>query len=148
MPRTFVKQLTVPGTVVEQVFQVPAKSLRTSRKGSLFITARLRDRTGEVPAVMWDATEALFAAIPQDGYALVQGRVDTYNDAPQVVIEAMRPARDDEVTLADFLPTGPGDPDVHLARLKEILLEVRRRTQWSGPTTRATCAPKTSSRRT
>jgi len=126
MPRTFVKQLTVPGTVVEQVFQVPEKSLRTSKKGSLFITARLRDRTGEVPAVCWDATEALFAAIPQDGYALVQGRVDTYNNAPQVVIEAMRPARDDEVTLADFLPTGPGDPDEHLARLKEILQEVRR----------------------
>jgi len=124
MPRTFIKQLTVPGTTVEQVFQVAEKSLRTSRKGSLFITARLRDRSGEMPAVMWDATEALFAAIPQDGYALVQGRVDTYNDAPQVVIEAMRPARDEEVTLADFLPTGPGDPEAHLARLKEILGEV------------------------
>jgi len=126
MPRTFVKQLTVPGTSVEQVFQVAEKSLRTSRKGSLFITARLRDRTGEMPAVCWDATEALFAAIPQDGYALVQGRVDTYNDAPQVVIEAMRPAREEEVTLADFLPTGPGDPEAHLARLKEILEKVER----------------------
>ncbi|MFO8014124.1 MAG: OB-fold nucleic acid binding domain-containing protein [Phycisphaerae bacterium] len=126
MPRTFVNQLTVPGTSVEQVFQVAEKSLRTTRKGGLFIMARLRDRTGEMPAVMWDATEALFAAIPQDGYALVQGRVDTYNDAPQVVIEAMRPARDEEVDLADFLPTGPGDPEQHLSRLKEILDGVER----------------------
>jgi len=126
MPRTFVNQLTVPGTSVEQVFQVAEKSLRTTRKGGYFITARLRDRTGEIPAVCWDATEALFAAIPQDGYALVQGRVDTYKDAPQVVIEAMRPARGEEVDLSDFLPTGPGDPEAHLARLKEILALVRR----------------------
>jgi len=126
MPRTFVNQLTQPGTSVEQVFQVAEKSLRTTRKGGHFITARLRDRTGEMPAVCWDATEALFAAIPQDGYALVQGRVDTYNDAPQVVIEAMRPARQEEVDLADFLPTGPGDPEAQAARLKEILDTVER----------------------
>jgi len=126
MPRTFVNELTVPGTVVEEVFQVPEKNLRTTRKGSHFITMRLRDRTGELPAVMWDATEALFAAIPQGGYALVKGRVDTYNDAPQVVVEAMRPARDDEVAPSFFLPAGPGDPEVQLARLREVMDEVQR----------------------
>ena len=126
MPRTFLNQLTVPGTVVETVFQVPEKSLRTTRKGTLFITMKVRDRTGELPAVMWDATEALFAAIPQGGYALVKGHVDTYNDAPQVVVEAMRPARDDEVTLSDFLAAGPGNPDEQFARLQEVMAEVRR----------------------
>jgi len=126
MPRTFVNQLTIPGTPVEGVFQIAEKSLRTTKKGTQFITAKVRDRTGEMPAVMWDATEALFAAIPQDGYAVVKGRVDTFNDAPQVVIEAMRPARPEEVDLRDFLPTGPGDPDEHLARLRAILDEVER----------------------
>ena len=126
MPRTFINELTVPGTMVEQVFQVPEKSLRTTKKGGLFIMARLRDRTGEMPAVMWDASEALFAAIPQDGYALVKGRTDTYKDAPQVIIEAMRPARTEEVALSDFLPTGPGDPEQQFARLREVLDEVER----------------------
>ncbi|KPK43876.1 MAG: hypothetical protein AMK72_12795 [Planctomycetes bacterium SM23_25] len=126
MPRTFVNQLTIPGTMVEAVFHVAQKDLRTTKKGTLFISAKLRDRTGEVPAVMWDATEALFAAIPQGGYALVKGRVGEFNDAPQIVIEAMRPARDNEVDLADFLPKGPGDPEEHLARLKEILDTVER----------------------
>ena len=126
MPRTFVNQLTVPGAIVEEVFQVAAKDLRTTKKGGLFISAKLRDRTGEVPAIMWDATQALFAAIPQDGYALVKGRAGEYNGAPQIVIEAMRPARADEVDLADFLPVGPGDPDEHLARLREALALVKR----------------------
>ena len=121
MPRTFVNQLTLPGTIVEAVFHVAYKDLRTTKKGTLFISAKLRDRTGEVPAIMWDATEALFAAIPQGGYALVKGRVGEYKDAPQIVIEAMRPVRAGEVDLADFLPKGPGDPEEHLARLKEIL---------------------------
>jgi len=126
MPRTFVNQLTIPGTIVEAVFHVAQKDLRTTKKGALFISARLRDRTGEVPAVMWDATEALFAAIPHGGYALVKGRVGEFNNAPQIVIEAMRPARDGEVDLADFLPKGPGDPEEHLARLRTVLDTVER----------------------
>jgi len=126
MPRTFVNELTVPGTMVEDVFQVAEKSLRTTKKGGLFIMARLRDRTGEMPAVMWDASEALFAAIPQDGYALVKGRVDLYKDAPQIVIEAMRPARAEEVTLSEFLATGPGDPEEQFARLRGVMDEVER----------------------
>jgi len=126
MPRMFVNRLTIPGTIVEAVFHVAQKDLRTTKKGARFISAKLRDRTGEVPAVMWDATEALFAAIPQGGYALVKGHVGQFNDAPQIVIEAMRPAREGEVDLADFLPKGPGDPDEHLARLKEVLDAVER----------------------
>jgi len=126
MPRMFVNRLTIPGTIVEAVFHVAQKDLRTTKKGTRFIAAKLRDRTGEVPAVMWDATEALFAAIPQGGYALVKGHVGQFNDAPQIVIEAMRPARDNEVDLADFLPKGPGDPDEHLARLKQVLDAVER----------------------
>ena len=126
MPRMFVNRLTIPGTIVEAVFHVAQKDLRTTKKGTRFISAKLRDRTGEVPAVMWDATEALFAAIPQGGYALVKGHVGQFNDAPQIVIEAMRPARDNEVDLADFLPKGPGDPDEHLARLKQVLDAVER----------------------
>ncbi len=123
MPRPFIKSLTTPGHLVEGVFQVAEKDLRTTKKGSYFITGRLRDRTGEVPAIMWDATEALFAAIPQGGFVLVKGRVGEYNDRPQIVIEALRPARDAEVDPSDFLPVGPGNPQEDLARLKSLFDE-------------------------
>ena len=126
MPRLFIDQLTSPGQIVEGVFQVPEKDLRTTKKGALFISAKLRDRTGELPAVMWDATQALFAAIPQGGYALVKGRLGEFNNARQVVIEAMRPAKETEVRLEDFLPRGPGDPEEQMARLKAVLDTVRR----------------------
>ncbi|MGB2997718.1 MAG: HD domain-containing protein [Phycisphaerae bacterium] len=126
MPRTFIQQLATSGQIVEDVYQVASKDFRTTKKGTYFIAARLRDRTGELPAVMWDATEALFAAIPQGGYALVKGRVGEYRDALQIIIEAMRPAKDHEVDPADFLPVGPGDPDEHLERLKKVLADVER----------------------
>ena len=126
MPRAYIEQLTTPGQIVEQVFQVAQKDLRTTKKGALFISAKLRDRTGELPAIMWDATQALFAAIPQGGYALVKGRVGEFGGALQVVIEAMRPARESEVDLDDFLPVGTGDPDKQFARLKEVMALVQR----------------------
>jgi 3'-5' exoribonuclease len=126
MPRAYIEQLRTPGQIVEQVFLVAEKDLRTTKKGAYFISAKLRDRTGELPAVMWDATQALFAAIPQGGYALVKGRVGEFGGALQIVIEAMRPARDAEVDLDDFLPVGPGDPEKQFARLKEIMGLVER----------------------
>ena len=126
MPRLFIEQLTTPGQNIEGVFLVAEKDLRTTKKGAFFISAKLRDRTGELPAVMWDATQALFAAIPQGGYALVKGRVGEYGGTLQIVIEAMRPARESEVDLNDFLPVGAGDPEKQLARLKEITDQVRR----------------------
>jgi 3'-5' exoribonuclease len=126
MPRVFVEQLVTPGQTIEGVFHVAQKDLRTTKKGGMFISAKLRDRTGELPAVMWDATQALFAAIPQGGYALVKGRLGEYNGALQVLIEAMRPAKENEVRLEDFLAVGPGDPKEQLARLKEILDLVER----------------------
>lgn len=126
MPRTFIERLTAPGTLVEQVFLVAEKDLRTTKKGGLFIMAKLRDRTGELPSVMWDATQALFAAIPQGGYALVKGRVGEFGGALQIVIEAMRPARENEVDLNDFLAVGPSDPEKMFRRLKELMAEVER----------------------
>jgi 3'-5' exoribonuclease len=126
MPRLYVNQLTTPGQLVEGIYQLAEKDLRTSKKGAYFIPARLRDRSGDIAAVMWDATEALFAAIPQEGFVVVKGRVGLYNDRPQVIIEAMRPARPEEVTPADFLAVGPGDPDEQLARLKEIFAGLER----------------------
>ena len=126
MPRLFIEQLTAPGQMIEGVFQVAEKDLRTTKKGGFFISAKLRDRTGELPAIMWDATQALFAAIPQGGFALVKGRLGEYNGALQIVIEAMRPAKETEVSLEDFLPRGAGDTEEQLARLKAILDAVER----------------------
>jgi 3'-5' exoribonuclease len=126
MPRVFIEQFASPGQIVEQIFQVAEKDLRTTKKGAFFISAKLRDRTGELPAVMWDATQSLFAAIPQNGYALIKGRVGEYNGALQILIEAMRPAKDTEVDLGDFLPVGPGDPERDFARLREVMDQVRR----------------------
>ena len=126
MPRLFIEQLRAPGQSIEGVFQVAQKDLRTTKKGALFISAKLRDRTGELPAVMWDATQALFAAIPQGGYALVKGRVGEFGGGLQIVIEAMRPAKENEVRLEDFLAIGPGDPEEQFAQLKTVLDSVER----------------------
>jgi len=126
MPRLFIEQLTAPGQMIEGVFQVAEKDLRTTKKGGFFISAKLRDRTGELPAIMWDATQALFAAIPQGGFALVKGRLGEYNGALQIVIEAMRPAKETEVSLEDFLPRGAGDPEEQMARLKKVLDTIER----------------------
>src|SRR5690606_33374482 len=97
--RRYVDQLR-PGEAVDQVFQVRDKDLRTTKSGDLYITCVLTDRTGQVPARMWQASQAIFQSIPAGGFLHVKGRTEDYRGSLQLVIEACRPVPQEKVLLA------------------------------------------------
>ena len=122
--RQYINQLRA-GEAVQQVFLVLEKELRTTRKGDLYISCSLADRTGKVPARMWQATEAIFAGIPPDGFILVKGRTEEYQGSLQIVIDALRPHAKDKVDLSEFLAVSELDVEVMWAELLEILRAVK-----------------------
>jgi 3'-5' exoribonuclease len=122
--RRYVEQLR-PCESVDQVFQVREKDLRTTKSGDLYITCMLADRTGQIAARMWQASQAIFQSIPKDGFLHVKGRTEDYRGAMQLVIEACRPIAQDKVTLADFIPVTELDVEVMWAEMLEILRAVK-----------------------
>ena len=85
--RRYVNQI-VAGESIDQVFLVRDKDLRTSKAGSLYIMCTIGDRTGTLPARMWQATEGIYNGIPIDGFLHVKGRCEDYRGALQVIIDA------------------------------------------------------------
>ena len=51
----------------------------------------------------------------------VDGRVDTYKGAPQIIVRTIARCRPEEVNLLDFLPKSGQDPEAMAARLGERL---------------------------
>ena len=122
--RQFVSALRA-GMTVDQIFLVREKELRTTRTGDLYITCTLCDRTGHIPARMWQANETIFQSVPVGGFLHVKGRVEDYRGAAQLIIDACRPYPADKISLAEFLPVTELDVEATWSELLEILRAVK-----------------------
>ena len=125
MAHRFIAELH-PGEVLEdQVFLIRSKDLRTTTTGNLYIHAILVDRTGELVARAWQATQDGFNAMPEGGFMCFKGRAENYKGNLQFIIDAMRPAESDSFNLADFLPATKRDINEMWARVQEILRGIK-----------------------
>ena len=122
--RHYINQMR-PGEMIDQVFLVLEKDLRTTRAGDLYVTCTLVDRTGKVSARMWQATEAIFAGIPSGGFIHVKGRTEEYRGNLQMVIDALRPHPADKVDLSEFQAVTELDVEAMWGELLEILRAIK-----------------------
>ena len=91
------------GTVVDSVFAVRSKELRSARTGDAYLALDLADRTGRIGAVMF-RPGADAAAVPAGSVVRVRGTVTTYRGVMRVALESMRPAG--SYSREDLLPEG------------------------------------------
>jgi 3'-5' exoribonuclease len=93
------------GQVVSSLFLVREKEVRTSvRSGKSWLELNLADRSGSIPAKMWDNFESLAKTFECDDVVRVRGRVKIYNGQKELTLEQIVPTADSEYDLADFLP--------------------------------------------
>jgi len=127
MARRLVADLSAGERIESQVFLVSSKDLRTTTQGSLYIHAILADRTGQIVARAWSASEAMYQVIPEGGFIEVKGRVESYKGNLQFIIDAIRPVDESSIDLADFLPRTSRDIDEMFQRVREIVGEIKNR---------------------
>ena len=89
----------------DRVFLVSQKDLRTTNNGSLYIHMGFVDKSGQVLGRIWQATQQMYNIIPEGGFIAMRGRVESYKGNLQVIGEAIRPLKRDDVDLSAFLPS-------------------------------------------
>lgn len=93
------------GQVVSSLYLVREKEIRTSpRTGKSWLELSLADRSGSIPAKMWDNFEGIAKTFERDDVIRVRGRVKLYNDRKELTLEQIIPAAEKDYELADFLP--------------------------------------------
>ncbi len=120
----YINQL-MPGQTLDQVFLVRDKDLRTTKAGGLYVVCTLCDKTGTLPARMWQASESIFNSIPVDGFLQIKGRTEDYKGSLQLIIDGLRPYSAEKVDLAEFIPVTECDVEEMWAELLEILRGVK-----------------------
>ncbi len=125
MAQRFIADLAAGEQIESQVFLVASKDLRTTTQGALYIHAVLADRTGQMPARMWQASEVLYNALPEGGFIELKGRTESYKGNLQFIIDAIRPVDQNKVDLANFLPATSKDVNEMWERTLEILRQIK-----------------------
>ncbi|CAN5196617.1 HD domain-containing protein [soil metagenome] len=121
----FVRELE-EGAAVECVLVVREAELRAKRDGGQYLRLILGDRTGSLPASLWDdvagAAEIAVVGTPihVTGRVLVSGRHGT-----ELELRVLRPAEPGSYDIADLVDGPPRSPAQMEADLRELLATVQ-----------------------
>ncbi len=136
MSKSFVTDLAV-GQAVTSSFLAQKIQIRQKRTGEEYLSLVLADRTGQVPAVMWQNLTPETRVLTDGDIVKVQGVFGAYQGQPQLTISRLRKALVDEIDERDYVAYSAKDPaeslsaiaatagsltDPHLRQLVQLVL--------------------------
>lgn len=93
---------------MEAHFLIKEKRLMDFRnKPGQYLHLVLGDRSGEIEAKIWDGAEDYLEVCQSGRVVFVEGEIVAFRDSMQMKITVLRPAAEEEVRLADFVPCSP-----------------------------------------
>jgi 3'-5' exoribonuclease len=124
MAHKFISEIQA-GEQINDVFVVKDPILRSTNRGDLYIAMYLLDRTGQLNGRMWQATEAVYRALPKPGFVRIQGRSELYQNNLQVVVNNVSVVEADDVDLDDFLAKTKNDVKQMFEEVKKAALSIK-----------------------
>jgi len=109
-----------PGPLHAVYMVEDARRLKT-RNGKPYLALTLRDNTGRIGAKRWDVSDEEAALAKSGAYIEIKGEVELYKNAPQVIIEALREAEEEDILPAAFERETSFDPAELLEEVKTML---------------------------
>ncbi len=110
---------------IDTAFLVTKKEKGVGKSGKPYLSLRLRDRTGELEARVWDNAEALGRNFEKDDVVSVKGIAISYQGRIQINVSEIRPLPEGEYSLSDFLPSSGRDAAQMMAELDGVIAGLR-----------------------
>jgi len=125
MKSQFVADLR-PGDAVLSFFLVRLQHLEPFRNRSKgqYLTLILADRTGEIPARVWEQGPEVAERIARGMVVKVQGKVETYHGRRRLIVARIRPAEEGEYEAADFVRASERDVEAMLGEIQGAIADM------------------------
>ncbi|MCL4499600.1 MAG: HD domain-containing protein [Chloroflexi bacterium] len=94
---------------IEARFVVLRKEKKQTREGKPYADLLLGNKTGSVPAKIWDSVDDVYGLFEKETVVGVTGRVQFWNERPQITVQAIKPVPEEEIDYEEFLPATPAD---------------------------------------
>lgn len=112
------------GMRFEDVFLVKSSRIAETRAGKPYLILELADKSGEISGPIWDVEEDTAKICSTGNFILLRGQVQSYRDKLQLRIEHVTPVPQQEVVLADFVPSTPYDMNQMAEQVQLIVSSV------------------------
>jgi len=124
MAHKFVNEIGA-GETIDDIYMVKDPILRSTARGDLYIAMFLCDKTGQVNGRMWQATEAIYKALPKPGFIHIKGRSELYQNNLQVIVNNVSMIDSDRVDINDFLAQTKKDIPQMFDEVTEIVGRIK-----------------------
>ncbi|UCB53427.1 MAG: HD domain-containing protein [Candidatus Zixiibacteriota bacterium] len=124
MKTLFVADLK-PGKEVVEFFVLRKQEIRDTVDGQRFLKLELGDRTGRIDGVVWDNADQIYESAQTGDVVKIKASVTTYREMPQLKVERLRKAKEEEIDLSDFLPASERDLDSLYDEFKEVVSSIQ-----------------------
>ena len=113
------------GAQIDQVFLATRKQLRPNRNGQLYLQVELADRSGAITGRMWNASDDDFEAFDEGDYVRVDGTVQLYSGALQIIVTAIGRVDPRSVDESEFCVLSTADVERLAGELTGLLGTIR-----------------------
>jgi len=122
--KTFIGDLKV-GDRFDDLFRVRAAREALTKAGKPYIILTVADKTGELSGNIWDNIDVLRGLCEIGDFLKIRGRVEEYNQRPQLRLESLERVAAQDVSLADFVVVSPRSRDEMAAELADTIASVK-----------------------
>ena len=117
MKSVFVSKLKINDKLQDEPFLVRELSQGTARSGGIYLRISLADKSGQVNGVYWDVPAQTLSWVRVGQIVLVDGKISTYRESPQVVISGL--TLHESPNMEDFLLSSERSESEMVAELRE-----------------------------
>ncbi|WP_421384066.1 3'-5' exoribonuclease YhaM [Bacillus salacetis] len=114
------------GSSVDLFMLIKQTTKGTTNTGKPFLTLILQDKSGDIEAKLWDASEQDEKNYQPETIVRVSGDVQSYRGKNQLRIRQIKPsAPGDGLELSDFLQTAPLSIDEMTSKITQYIFEMK-----------------------
>ena len=108
-----------------EFFVLRKQEIRDTVDGQRFLKLELGDRTGRIDGVVWDNADQIYDSAQTGDVVKIKASVTTYKEMPQLKVEKLRKAKEEEIDLSDFLPASERDLDSLYDEFEEAVSSIQ-----------------------
>lgn len=97
------------GDKVACTFLAAEKNMAISLKGAPYLNVRLKDKTGELDAKVWEKAIDFDRQFKKGDIIYIEGRAAIYKNSIQISIVNIKKSSGDDIEPSDYLPVAKGD---------------------------------------
>lgn len=110
--------------VITTIFLVKGKEVLSKKTGEPYLSLTLGDKSGDLPAKMWENVEDVTPTFDRDDFVKVKGLVQVYRNKQQLTIHRIRRCQETEIDIADYFPKTTKDVEGMFGELLSLVNQI------------------------